>query len=71
MAKNAKNKNVYQITISGRTTNGFTAKVLDNIVKVIAATLVANLAQSKLKLEVIQTIGDYDAINGKYREGVE
>lgn len=67
MAKNASYKNVYKITICGRTTNGFTAKILDQIIKTVALAITADQAQSKSEIEVIETSGDYDAINGKYK----
>lgn len=67
MAKNAAYKNVYRITVTGRTTNGFTAKVIDGFLKMLAVAITAEYAQSESKIEVIETTGDYDAINEKYR----
>lgn len=67
MAKNAAYKNVYRITVTGRTTNGFTAKVIDGLLKMIAVAITAEYVQSESKIEVIETAGDYDAINEKYK----
>ena len=65
MAKNRKFKNVYQITVEGVTTNGFQAKLCDDMLKAFAQAIGINSQQTKVKLDVIETVGDYDAIKKK------
>ncbi len=67
MAKNASYKNVYQITVTGRTTNGFTAKIIDQFIRSVVMSIGLNWKQSNAKVEVIETVGDYDASSQKYK----
>lgn len=70
MGKNRTYKNVYEVTISGKTTNGFTAKVLDTILRTIVVGLGYNYSQTEVDIECVETKGDYDAIAQKYKEDI-
>lgn len=67
MAKNAAYKNVYRITVTGRTTNGFTAKIIDVFIRNVVMSIGINWKQSSAEIEVEETVGDYDAANQKYK----
>lgn len=68
MGKNRTYKNVYEVTLTGKTTNGFTAKVLDTILRTVVVALGSNYAQTQVDIECVETKGDYDAIAQKYKE---
>lgn len=70
MSKNRSYKNIYEVTISGKTTNGFTAKVMDDIIRTVVIALGSNAAQSTVDIECVETKGDYDAISMKYKENI-
>lgn len=70
MGKNRSYKNVYEVTISGKTTNGFTAKILDNIIRTVVIALGHQSAQSQIDIECVETKGDYDAIAREYKENI-
>lgn len=70
MGKNRSYKNVYEVTISGKTTNGFTAKILDNIIRTVVIALGYQSAQSQIDIECVETKGDYDAIAREYKENI-
>lgn len=61
MGKNRNFKNVYRVTISGKTTNGFMAKVLDNVFNIMIQGLSMTYSQNDTKVEVIETKGDFNA----------
>lgn len=61
MAKNRKYENVYQITLTGSATNGFTPKCKHDIIKATIQAMQATWPGDVL-LEVIKTKGDFNAI---------
>jgi len=68
VAKNASYKNVYKITISGRNTNGFTAKIIDKFIRTVVMSVEHSWKQSKAAIEVMETKGDYNAEKQEYKE---
>lgn len=68
MAKNRRFKNVYQITLSGRCTNGFTAKIIDDLMIAFVTNLPRVWPNVSMAFKVVETTGDFDAINHKYKE---
>lgn len=68
MGKNRKFKNVYQITIEGVTTNGFQAKLCDDFLNAFVQAIGINSQQTSVKSEVIETVGDFDAIKKEVKE---
>ncbi len=61
MAKNRKFKNVYQITVSGITTNGFVSELIHKFIKTFATSIGVGYQQVKVEFDVVETSGDYDA----------
>lgn len=70
MGKNRNYSNEYKITVSGKTTNGFTAKVMHKLLVSMVAGLANSTAQTDVTLEVLSTTGDFDAVKGEYKEGL-
>lgn len=68
MAKNRSFKNVYQIELSGRCTNGFTAKLIDDLIMAFVVNLPRLWPNVSMMFKVIETNGDFDAKNHKYKE---
>lgn len=68
MAKNRSFKNVYQITLTGRCTNGFTAKLIDDLMIAFVTALTQIWPKVGMAFKVTETSGDFDAINHKYKE---
>lgn len=64
MAKNSSFKNVYQVTVSGRCTNGFMAKVIDKLLLNLIDGLSRSNVQTNITMEVVSTKGDYNALTG-------
>ncbi len=71
MAKNRSFKNVYQITLTGRCTNGFTAKLIDDLMIAFVTALTQTWPKVGMAFKVTETSGDFDAINHKYKESEE
>lgn len=71
MGKNRRYRNVYQITVSGTTTNGTGAKLSDNFIKTVVRALATNWNYKvEVDIKVLETKGDYDAEKGELRENV-
>lgn len=68
MAKNRKFKNVYQITIEGTTTNGFQAKLCDDMLKAFTQAIGINSQQTNVDIKVLETKGDFDAVTKELNE---
>lgn len=68
MGRNRTFKNVYEITIEGKTTNGFQAKIFDDLLRAIVIGLGVNSQQCEVSVEVKETKGDYDAKKRQHKE---
>lgn len=68
MAKNRKFENVYQVTVTGRCTNGFLARVLHRVLTSILEGITHSYAQANVSYKVIKTEGDFNAITGETNE---
>ena len=68
MAKNKSFENVYQVTISGRCTNGFMAKVMHKVFTNLIEGLGYGYAQTNVSYKVLKTEGDFDVITGETNE---
>lgn len=68
MGKNRTYENVYQIKVSGKCTNGFTATVIHKMIMgIVEALQYANQAHN-ISVEVVSTKGDFNAITGETKE---
>lgn len=61
MAKYRKFKNVYVISIEGRTSNGFMASLIDEVIKSTVTSIVMAYYKLDVQLTVKETIGEYNA----------
>ena len=61
MGKNRKYENVYQITASGTTTNGFTAELRHKLIKGFVEAMNYPGISQTTSLKVIKTKGDFNA----------
>jgi hypothetical protein len=68
MARNRKFKNVYVITVQGKTTNGFIAKVVDGVLKELIKAIGVGYQQVSTNVKVLESYGDFDAETGELRE---
>lgn len=68
MAKNRRFENVYQVTISGRCTNGFMAKVMHRVFTTMVEGLDMGYVQTNVTHKVMKTEGDFNAITGETNE---
>lgn len=68
MGKNRKYENVYQITVSGTTTNGFTAELRHKLIKGFVEALNYPGITQLTSFKVIKTEGDFNAITGETKE---
>ena len=70
MGKNRTFKNVYKITVFGKNTNGFSAKVLDKLILRLVIAIDNCYEQTNAHIECVETNGDYDAIAREYKENI-
>ena len=67
MGKNRTFKNVYVITFSGVTTNGFRAEILDSAIKGFIEAVNMTFEKTFAELSVTETKGDFDAKVRKFK----
>lgn len=68
MAKNRKFKTQYLVTIEGTTSNGFQAKLFDDILRSLSAAIGINSQQTAVDIKVLENTGDYDVEKRQTRE---
>lgn len=71
MGRNKQFKNVYVITIEGKTSNGFMASLFHTMLTAIVQSVGVGYQQVQTSIKAIETSGDFDAEKGEMKSEVK
>lgn len=71
MGRNKSFKNVYVVTVEGKTSNGFIAELIHNVLHALIKTVGVGYQQVQTNIKTIETSGDFDAEKGEQKPEVK